>query len=149
MLAKVPHIDDFKSYLKVLKNYSENTLTSFMADMIFKYNGWSVMSEFATKSTEDNIARKGLSRGYKTGSGIMVAAGYLFNNNVELALRYTNIMADKENASSLADEEEIALGLSKYIVGHSLKIQTDIARTIKNDASDGEIRFRAQVEMQF
>ena len=129
-----------------LGNSVENSLTSFMADMMFKYNGFSLMSEFATKSADQQIG--GLSDGYKTGTGFNIQTGYLFKNNVEISARYSVIRND-DDFSDLKDENEITLGLSKYVVGHKLKVQADISRTTAPGESDGDIRFRTQVEFQF
>jgi phosphate-selective porin OprO/OprP len=126
--------------------YAENDLTSFMADMVFKYKGWSVTSTYINKSAAKDM--EGLSKNFNTGSGFNIATGYLFNNNVELALRYTTIRNDGD-FSGLKDENEITLGLSKYVLGHKLKVQTDIAHIAAPGESEGNIRFRAQVEMQF
>ncbi len=136
-----------KSFIRdSLGVYAENDLTSIMADMIFKYKGWSLMAEYVNKSAADEM--RGLTKNYNTGSGFNVATGYLLPNNVELALRYTSIREDGD-FSGLKDEDEITFGVSKYIVGHKLKVQTDISRTVADSADEGDIRFRAQVEMQF
>lgn len=127
-------------------NYATNSLTSFMADMMFKYNGFSVMSEFATKSADQQI--EGLTRDFRTGTGFNIQAGYLFKNNVEVSGRYTIIRNDGD-FSGLSDENEITLGLSRYVVGHKLKVQADISRATEPGESEGDIRFRAQVEFQF
>jgi hypothetical protein len=126
--------------------YAENSLTAFMIDLMFKYNGFSILSEYAVKSAAEEIV--GLSRGFRTGNGFVIQAGYLLNNNLEFAMRYTTIRRDV-NVSGISDQNEITLGLSKYIVGHSLKVQADISRITSPGESDGIIRFRTQVEMQF
>ncbi|MCF6359082.1 MAG: OprO/OprP family phosphate-selective porin, partial [Draconibacterium sp.] len=121
-------------------------LSTVFADMMFKYRGFSVMTEYAIKSADKNI--EGLSKGFKTGNGFVTQVGYLFKNNMELAARYTTIRSDN-HFSDIKDEDEITIGFSKYIVGHALKIQTDLSRTISPIETKGKIRFRAQVEMQF
>ena len=126
--------------------YAENSLTTFMADMIFKYQGFSFMAEYASKSSDLQIER--LSKGFKTGNGFVMNAGYLFKNNFEIALRYTSIRK-LDDFSALKNENEMTLGFSKYIVGHNLKIQADISKTTILGNSNGNIRFRTQVEMQF
>ena len=127
-------------------DYAENSLSAFMADLMFKYNGFSVMAEYATKSTDKNIS--GLSNDFSTGNGFNVQAGYLLDSNVELAARYTTIRND--NAfSGLKDQDEITLGISKYIVGHNLKIQSDLSRNTNPDVDDAKYRFRMQLEVQF
>ncbi len=127
-------------------NYVENSLTAFMADMIFKYRGFSFMAEYANKSADKQIV--GTSKKFNTGDGFNASAGYLFKNNVEVAARYTSIRMDDE-FSGLKDEDEVTLGLSKYIVGHKLKIQTDVSRNTRPDIDDGKYRFRMQLEVQF
>ena len=124
----------------------ENSLTAFMADMMFKYNGFSFMAEYATKATDKNISD--LSDNFNTGNGFNAQAGYLLNNNVEFALRYSTIRTDN-SFSGLKDEDEITIGVSKYIVGHNLKVQTDFSRNTNPDVGDGKYRFRMQLEVQF
>ena len=135
-------------------NLAENSLTAFMADMIFKYRGFSVHSEYATKSADKmlvgttNLAGKETK--FFTGSGFNIQAGYVFKNNIEPTLRYTIIRINNE-FSGLRDENELTIGLSKYIVGHALKIQTDFSRVTQPGAENGKAkyRYRFQVEMQF
>lgn len=126
--------------------YAENDLTAFMIDLIYKHKGFSILSEYATKSAADDI--DDLSRGFRTGNGFNFQAGYLFSNNFEVAGRYTNIRPDND-FSSLSDQNIYTLGFSRYIVGHSLKFQTDVSYLTAPDAENGDIRFRAQFEMQF
>ncbi len=130
---------------------AENSLSAFMVDMIFKYKGFSVQSVYATKSADKNLVGttnlEGKSTKFFTGSGFNVQAGYLFKNNVELAFRYTTIRIDND-FSGLKDEDEITIGLSKYLVGHNLKVQTDFSRVTQPNINDAKYRFRLQVEMQ-
>lgn len=127
-------------------SYVENSLSSYMADMIFKYKGLSLLSEFAyTVSGKliDDVSKK-----FNTGYGFNVQLGYLFPKNYELVGRYT--MIRKDNAySGLKNENEYTLAFSKYIVGPSLKIQTDLSYTHAPTVLDGVFRIRLQVEMQF
>jgi len=123
-------------------NQLSNDLTSVFLDLMFKYQGLSVASEYAFKdgNTRNN-------NGFGTGSGFVLQAGYLFKSNFETALRFTTI--DPDNITSgLNGETEYTLGLSRYIVGHSLKIQSDFSYTDFDD-SDDEFRYRFQVELSF
>ncbi len=126
--------------------YVENSLSTVFVDMMFKYKGFSILSEYADKSADKNL--EDISRGYRTGTAFTAQAGYLFDNNIELAFRYTTVREDND-ASAITDEDQYTLGLSKYIVGHSLKFQTDITRRSFPDENDGKYLFRMQVEMQF
>lgn len=127
--------------------YAENDLSHIEADIFFKYQGLSIMSEFATTTASDDI--DGLSKGYNTGTAFSAQLGYLFKSNWELAGRFTTISPDDVAYSAISEENQITFGLSKYIVGHSLKIQTDFTIRDKASAADPIYVYRAQMEMQF
>lgn len=126
--------------------YAENDLAHFEADLMFKYKGLSIMSEVASTTAADKI--DGLSKNYNTGSAVSGQVAYLFENNCEIAARFTSLTADNDY-SALTDETQTTIGFSKYIVNHALKIQTDYTlRSI--DGKDEPVHvFRAQMEMQF
>ena len=138
-------------------NYLTNDLQTIFVDMMFKYQGFSLMGEYAHKIVaneaikNDSDLRLNLvdanGRSYLTGSGINIQTGYLFKNNVELSARYTNVMPDTD--VSFDGAQEYTLGVSKYIVGHALKIQGDVALTDEVGAMDNNLRYRLQVEFQF
>lgn len=128
--------------------YVENSLSTVLADLMFKYKGFSILSEFAHKTAAEQI--DSTSHKFLTGSGFTAQAGYLFDKNVELAFRYTNVRKDNDY-SGVSDENQYTLGVSKYVVGHSLKVQSDLTlRDFPSDnSSDKKMQFRLQVEMQF
>ena len=129
------------SYVKDTNgDYVENTLRHFEADMIFKYKGISSLIEYAVTSGENGIA------GFRTGNGFNVQVGYLFKNNFEVAARFTGITNDVA-ISKLSPEDQYTLGVSKYIVGHKLKIQSD-ATLIKLPNVDDTMMYRLQFELQ-
>ena len=124
----------------------EADLSNIMADLIFKYKGWSVLSEFAQRTSNADFAGSGpLSSYYDLGSGFNFQTGYLFKSDHEIALRYTKVMAE-EKYTSIKDRQQFTLGLSKYIVGHSLKCQTDFSYTKTEGDEDPAIMYRFQVE---
>ena len=120
-------------------------LSTIFVDAMFKYQGFSIMSEYANKVAAEDIEADRL---FGTGTGFVFQSGYLFDNNLELAGRFTTIAPDKEEFSSTPDQTEYTLGLSKYFVEHSLKIQSDISYNQLEGASDF-YRFRFQVELSF
>ncbi|MGB0985166.1 MAG: porin [Saprospiraceae bacterium] len=139
------------------ENYLNNNLQTIFADMMFKYNGFSLMGEYAHKIVADKEIREQQDlrtqilddngRSYYTGSGFNVQAGYLFKKNIEVSARYTNVMPDTD--VSFSGVEEYTLGLSKYIVGHALKLQTDVSYLDNGEGSDNDLRYRFQMEFQF
>ena len=83
---------------------------------------------------------------YYTGTGLNLQAGYLFKSNYEVAARYTLITP--ETISGYKAETEYGLALSRYVVGHKLKVQTDLGyRQIAND--DDKLFWRVQVDIHF
>ncbi len=128
-------------------NLVSNSLSTIFVDLLFKYKGLSFSSEFATKSAEKQIT--GLSSNYTTGTGFTAQAGYLVAPRTELALRYTTVSPDNETFSSLTEQIEYTFGFSRYIVGHSLKIQSDVSYfETPNSKTADDIRFRLQMELQ-
>ena len=73
----------------------------------------------------------------------------MFANNWELAGRFTTLRSDDEVYSALSDQNQYTLGVSRYVVGHKLKIQSDISRIIAPGEEDGQWMYRLQTEMQF
>ena len=91
---------------------------------------------------------------YYTGEGINVQLGYLFENNVEPAFRYTSITPEVAGLISDRDAQRMyTFGLSKYVVGHALKVQTDVSFIDQNAEfsvdQEFDMLFRFQVEMAF
>ena len=71
----------------------------------------------------------------------------MFDNNVELSARYTSVLPDTD--VSFVGIDEYTFGVSKYIVGHALKIQGDVSLINEADALDNALRYRLQMEFQF
>lgn len=126
-------------------------LTTFFADLMFKYQNLSIMAEYVKRTVEDgdpNVYFEDLPEAigtYYTGSATNFAIGYMLRNNWEIATRWTSIHPDKDVAN---DENQYTLGLSKFIIGHQLKIQTDFTyRAI--DISEDDLIFRLQMDFHF
>lgn len=128
----------------------ETDLTSIMLDLMFKYKGLSIISEYIEKTSPDPIVRDvtGANVGeFYVGSGINAQIGYLLKKNWEFAARYTHISP----ATAIGGDNiyQYTFGISKYVKGHNLKIQTDISLTDEQGAADNELMYRFQVEMAF
>ncbi len=136
----------------------ETDITSIFVDAMFKYQGFSFMGEFANRDAEAPIATEadGTSTtdedGDPTGDVVLVGnafnlqAGYLFKNNYEVAGRFTT--AAYESVTNRAKEEQYTLGVSKYLVGHKLKVQSDITYATAGGNEDF-IEFRIGFDLHF
>jgi phosphate-selective porin OprO/OprP len=131
-------------------NYTGKTLQTIFVDAMFKYQGFSFMGEFADKQTNDDnpvvVNELGEEIGtFYTGSGLNLSVGYLMKNNWEVAVRYTAINPDEAVSNN---ETEYTLGLSRYIVGHKLKVQSDVSyRDVVN--RDDKFYWRVQIDLHF
>jgi len=131
-----------------LGNQLHNSLSTLFLDMIFKYQGFSLQSEYANKSAEENVmgySESGEIR-YITGTGFVVQAGYVLKSNWELTGRFTTVKPDEPDYSAVILEDEYTIGISKYIVEHNLKVQTDFSYR-ERDSRDNFYLFRLQVEL--
>ena len=131
--------------------YFETNINTVFVDAMFKYNGVSLMAEYSDRTASDAFAKNsdGSLTGdeVQVGKGLNLQMGYLFNNNIELSGRYTHIELDK-NITGKNPESQYTLGLSKYIVGHKLKVQTDISH-LEIEGSNNKLMYRLQVDFHF
>ena len=62
-------------------------------------------------------------------------------------MRYTQIVPGGESTSQ--QYEQYTLGASKYIVGHKLKVQTDVSYLQTNHSPNSNLMYRLQFELHF
>ena len=130
--------------------YSTNISTLFV-DAMYKYQGFSLMAEYANRTADDAFAKNsdGSLTGaeVQVGNGLNIQTGYLLSKTVEFSGRYTNISLDRE-ITGKGSENQYTLGLSKYIAGHSLKVQTDVSYTDIGFKTN-QLLYRVQVDIHF
>ena len=128
----------------------ETNQTTIFVDAMFKYNGFSFMGEYANRTADDVIATQadGTPTGdvVLTGNALNLQAGYLFKSNYEIAARFTTLDYEKETGA--LPTTQYTLGASKYIVGHKLKVQSDLSYTTL-DGNDDNITFRLGFDIHF
>ena len=128
-----------------------NDLSTVFIDAMFKYNGFSLLGEYANKKGARDVFATlgdGSTLKYVTGNAFNLQAGYLFKSNFEIAARYAMVKPDDLIFSSLGEEKRYTLGFSKYIVGHSLKVQSDFVYANRLGKSN-QLTYRFQVEVAF
>ena len=139
------------SYMTNDVGFYETNISTLFIDAMFKYKGFSFMGEYAYRDAKDPIAKNsdGTLTGdiVQVGSGLNLQTGYLFSKNWELSGRYTNINLD-EKITGKETENQYTLGVSKYIAGHKLKVQTDVSY-LDLPNSTNELMFRLQLDVHF
>jgi len=129
----------------------ETDQTTIFADAMFKHNGFSFMGEYAKRSADDEIATEvdGVTPTgdiVLTGNALNLQAGYLFKSNYEIAARFTTV--NYESVTGALPTTQYTLGLNKFIVGHKLKVQSDISYTTL-DGNNDNITFRVGFDIHF
>ncbi len=131
--------------------FYETDQTTLFADTMFKYKGFSFMGEYAKRTADDEIAKENdgitpTGHVVLTGEALNLQAGYLFKKNYEVAVRYTQ--TNYEDITNKFPEQQYTLGANKFIVGHKLKVQTDISYTTIDNNKDN-ITFRLGFDLHF
>ncbi|PHR49153.1 MAG: porin [Fluviicola sp.] len=126
------------------------SLQSIFVDFMFKYSGFSMMGEYVIRDTDDrnsfylDESGQNIAGYYYTGAALNLQAGWMFKNNVEIAGRYARLAPTHDLIG--VDENHYFLALSKFIVGHKLKIQTDVGYMQKDVVDDG-LMWRVQFDL--
>ena len=123
-------------------------ITTIFADLMIKYQGLSVMAEYADKSTIGSPTFLDTTtttfESYRTGTGVNIQIGYLLKSDWEFAARYTQITP--EDGTGNANTSAYTFALSRYIVGHTLKFQSDVS-LVQMEGADDQMQFRLQFEL--
>jgi len=129
----------------------ETNQTTIFADTMFKYNGFSFMGEYAKRTADEVIATEidGTTPTgdiVLTGDALNLQAGYLFKNNYEIAARFTTV--NYEAITGSLPQDQYTIGVNKFIVGHKLKVQSDLSYSTL-DGNEDNITFRLGFDIHF
>lgn len=126
----------------------QTDISTFFADFILKYRGLSILSEYAKRSADRPVAVEadGTPTGdyVNVGEGFNFQVGYLLKNDFQILARFTEVN-EELNLSYI--KNQYSLGLSKYIVGHKLKVQTDVSYNSTLGQVDDGLMYRFQFEV--
>tara|TARA_B100000497_G_scaffold8006_2_gene8377 strand:- start:231 stop:1433 length:1203 start_codon:yes stop_codon:yes gene_type:complete len=125
--------------------------TTIFVDAMYKYNGFSFMGEYAKRTADNEIATEidGVTPTgdvVLTGNALNLQVGYLFKNNYEIAGRYTTL--EFESVTGKDPTKQYTLGFNKFVLGHKLKIQSDLSYTTVDGEADN-ITFRLGFDLHF
>ena len=117
-------------------------------DLLFKYQGFSVLGEYVTTSalsleqiyTDPNafslLLPSQISEYLSLGSGVNFSLGYVFDNSYGVDLRYSDIKPEySENLNSVISiSKSTSISFSKYFLENNFKLITSISNN--KDAND-------------
>ena len=129
----------------------ETNQTTIFVDAMYKNNGFSFMGEYAKRTADTVIATEadGITPTgdiVLTGNALNLQAGYLFKNNYEIAGRFTTL--DYESITETLPSKQYTLGFNRFLVGHKLKVQSDLSYTTLDGQKDN-ITFRLGFDIHF
>lgn len=134
--------------------FEPRDISTVMADFLCKYNGWSFAYEFIHRSAPDPITVdiNNTVRYVFVGYGQNFQGSYLFKNNIELVGRYSEVIPDTDIETETAAVKQYTAGISKYVRGHRVKLQSDLTFEdnywLVNDNLDfnnWQLRFQVEV----
>ncbi|WP_430404396.1 porin [Fluviicola sp.] len=123
--------------------FSKTDMTTFSLDLLFKYKGFALYSEFMQRNcsnpityTSDTLSIQAIYTGY----GFLQQVSYLFKSNWEIALRYaevtpfSSVYNNPEFSNvNLKKNQEFQLGVTKYLYGHRVKVQGNLLYQLTSD----------------
>lgn len=131
-------------------------LSNYYLDFILKYRGFAFYTDWMGRVCNDPFIRMedDIEQTIYTGNGINVQTSYLFRSNWEIALRNSTLLPSNEVKPSIGYQyfNQSTIGVTRYILGHNLKIQADASFNYKKGmpkSSYNPYEIRFQVELGF
>lgn len=125
--------------------FSSVNIQNLHLDLLFKYKGIALYNEYCLRVGDKPVTTNGESFSYVyNGYGNLTQLSYIFKNNYEIAARYCFVnpyssLFNNQNFPTLNvnRQDQIHLGLTKYISGHRLKVQTNLTYNMRKDLNSG------------
>ena len=116
----------------LLSDNNRRSLQSWFVDLIFKYQGFAFYTDVMGRmcNTPTIVNNDGeVSQHIYTGWGINMQASYTFIYDWELGLRHSTLLPDSETAAyeGYETKNQATVVVSKYFIGHNLKIHADLS----------------------
>ncbi len=115
----------------LLPDGSSRDLGSYYADIVLKYRGFAFNADYMGRHLFGNESPlfPGSGTFIYTGSGVNAQFSYLFDGKWEIAARNSTMFPDSRIHSHLGYSlwNQTTLGVTRYIIGHSLKVQLDVS----------------------
>jgi phosphate-selective porin OprO and OprP len=129
----------------------QKNIESAFADILFKYKGFSVCSEYLVRNCSNPFSYSpadSASLYVYTGNGFYAQTSYLFKNNYEIAGRYSFVKPDNKISSKESETEYYTLGLTKYIKEHRVKLQANVSYKNILKSSGNSANWIGQVQIE-
>lgn len=104
-------------------------IKSFMADILFKYNGFAFLSEYYNMRSDDLFSTD---QNDETplyifnADGFSAQASYMINNKMSFAFRYCYVNPVEELEKLIDKRQDFSLGHNYYFSGNNFKLTTEL-----------------------
>lgn len=107
----------------------------FIADMMLKYKGWSLLGEYFSRNATNPITYhpNGQRQAVWVGTGQNVQVSKLISKQGELAFRFAQITPKQSIRNLETQREETTLGYTHYVGGHRVKLQGNFGYSWANN----------------
>ncbi|PBQ32222.1 porin [Sphingobacteriaceae bacterium] len=108
--------------------YGQKSFNLYFADLIFKYRGFSFLSEYMRRDANSPylLGTDNKMHLITTGDGLNNQVSYCFKSMWELALRQTLVSPHHDVIKGFNQAEQYAVGVSKYLNKHKVKVQFNL-----------------------
>ena len=136
----------------IMPDDATRNIGSYFADFILKYRGFAFYTDYMGRTCDEPLFDSDRNAFVYSGQGLNMQASYLFRNKWEVALRNSTLFPE-EKVQPLAgyrNWNQTTLGVTRYIIGHSLKVQADMSYNTRSRSADPnynrwEIRFQLEL----
>lgn len=140
----------------LLQNGLTRDIQSLFFDLVFKYNGFAFYTDYMKRMVKEPVVFEDVPFFFNqyiyVGQGLNLQSSYIFRNNWEIAVRwsFTEPTEMIKSMNGFNRETQYTIGLTKYLIGHALKVQLDHSLDQK-ETSEGSFQYgwmtRFQVEL--
>lgn len=111
--------------------FEQRTMKSVLLDGMFKYNGWSAMASFMSRTANDNAVTVNPDDITETsyvfiGNGFDYQLSYNTKKNYEFIGRYSIQKVGHDIDALTPNTKQYSLGVTKYIWEHAFKLQAEL-----------------------
>lgn len=119
-------------------------LKQYYMDFILKFRGFAFYTDLMGRVCDRPIVDEENGLFVYTGKGVNVQTSYLFKKNWEVALRNSTLLPDKEveQMAGYRRFNQSTLAVTKYLIGHNLKVQADASYNHQTRPTDGYNRWQ-------
>lgn len=110
----------------------------YMADLLVKYKGFALSSEYIRRDTDGSpyiVGSDKKTRNIVTGDGINTQLSYCTKKMWELALRHSLVSPHRDVKTTVRENEQYGLGVTKYLNKHKVKVQGNVFYNRERDLS--------------